>query len=727
MASFRQTSFAGGEIAPGLWGRTDSERYGMSLRTCRNFIVTPHGSLVNRPGTYHLDTLTDINTPKLVPFNGYLLVFGYTHMRVYQVVWPLQGTFFVEEVALPAFLVPHFTWTQMGDVLVLTQFGAPTYRLSYDGTTWTFEEVSYALEDSYFGGGYPLAMEPLPVEDLPNGIVAREWHWMVTALVMHKTTREEYELKGRLVTESRDYGTGVKTAMPAKVPVSTKGPVTITWRYDAPWDGLPYEPAGFADYWVTGFRIYRGRGDVFGFVGQTTTTSFVDEGVEPDFATQPPKGRNPFVFYEPGTTTVLATEYPGTAAFHEQRLVYGGSSGPATSRPAWLFGSKVGDYLSFDNPIPRTADAAFEFELASTMRETVYALVPLDTLLVFTSGGVWTVEGLSSLEAPRAVKHTNEGAATNDGARGLQPLVLGDAVLYVRTNQRSINEIAYEFERSKFGTSDLTFLVQHFFGQGIQSWTYAQDPYRALWMSLIVGERFLSCTYHRQQQMVAWAQHDTPQGAVRYVCALDSSYQHSVFMLVERAGSLRLEVMSPREVGDEWSGGQYEACFLDAAKAFANVSPSAAVTGLTHLEGMEVWAVADGTVVGPLTVSGGAITLPEPATNVQIGLRYDCDLETLDLAGGRQELRGKQKIVRAVSFDVTASRGLWTGETFDDLVEWKQRMVSNSYGTIPVYTGPVDVRVSSSWNLGGRAVLRQKDPLPIAIHGFVRDVEMGGE
>ena len=45
-----QPSFTGGELSPTLFGRVDLERWGTSLKTCRNFIVQADGGVVNMPG-----------------------------------------------------------------------------------------------------------------------------------------------------------------------------------------------------------------------------------------------------------------------------------------------------------------------------------------------------------------------------------------------------------------------------------------------------------------------------------------------------------------------------------------------------------------------------------------------------------------------------------------------------------------------------------------------------
>lgn len=64
-----QRSFAGGEIAPALYARTDQVKYATGLRTCRNLIVQRHGGVANRPGTHYVATLADPTKPgRLVRF-----------------------------------------------------------------------------------------------------------------------------------------------------------------------------------------------------------------------------------------------------------------------------------------------------------------------------------------------------------------------------------------------------------------------------------------------------------------------------------------------------------------------------------------------------------------------------------------------------------------------------------------------------------------------------------
>jgi hypothetical protein len=89
MTTLRQLSFAGGELAPSLHGRTDISKYATGLRTCKNAFVAKHGGVYNRPGTEYVcevgrPDLNDVKLHKFVFSNDqtYILEFGDTYVRI---------------------------------------------------------------------------------------------------------------------------------------------------------------------------------------------------------------------------------------------------------------------------------------------------------------------------------------------------------------------------------------------------------------------------------------------------------------------------------------------------------------------------------------------------------------------------------------------------------------------------------------------------------------------
>jgi hypothetical protein len=112
MSSLPKTSFASGEIAPALYGRTDLDRYHSALRVCQNFIVLRSGGVSNRPGTLKVGeakcnetvwdspnytSVHDEYATRLLPFvfsddQTYVLEFGEKYIRIYRAGVPLEYT-----------------------------------------------------------------------------------------------------------------------------------------------------------------------------------------------------------------------------------------------------------------------------------------------------------------------------------------------------------------------------------------------------------------------------------------------------------------------------------------------------------------------------------------------------------------------------------------------------------------------------------------------------------
>ena len=71
---------------------------------------------------------------------------------------------------------------------------------------------------------------------------------------------------------------------------------------------------------VTGasrYRIYKDQGGIFGYIGETTTTSVIDDNIAPDFSMTPPIHENDFTG---------ANNYPGAVSYFEQRRVFAGTN-----------------------------------------------------------------------------------------------------------------------------------------------------------------------------------------------------------------------------------------------------------------------------------------------------------------------------------------------------------------------------------------------------------------
>ena len=154
--------------------------------------------------------------------------------------------------------------------------------------------------------------------------------------------------------------------------------------------------------------------------------------------------------------------------------------------------------------------------------------------------------------------------------------------------------------------------------------------------------------------------------------------------------------------------------------------PVKTVSGLDHLEGLAVVALADGNVVQNLTVTQGSVTIPYLASRIHVGLKYISDVETLDLEVPQGTIQGKWKHIPYVTVRFNQSRGLFVGPDSYNLTELKQRQFEAMDAPTALLSGDAVVTLSSDWNGTGRVFLRQRYPLPMDILDIIPELDVEG-
>lgn len=152
------------------------------------------------------------------------------------------------------------------------------------------------------------------------------------------------------------------------------------------------------------------------------------------------------------------------------------------------------------------------------------------------------------------------------------------------------------------------------------------------------------------------------------------------------------------------------------------------VSGLSHLEGEEVSVLANGSVITGLTVSSGAITLPNKASRVHVGLPYTCDLETMEIEYQTKAgtVQGDFRDTESVVLRLKDTREIWIGGDADHLLEVPFR--SDEYYGQPteLFTGDKpDVLIDNGGSGTNRVFIRVQNPLPATILAIVARVFNG--
>ncbi len=683
MANIRtlQRSFSGGEISPEMFGRNDDAKYQSGLARCRNFITKPQGPAENRPGFAFVRAVKDSTKKvRLIPFTysttqTMVIEMGPGYFRFHTQGATLMSGGAPYEIANPYAEADLFDvhYVQSADVLTLVHPNyAPRELRRLGATNWQLTTLSFAA--SIAAPGAP------SLSAAGHTAVKYTYYYVVTAVdsegVSESAASAASSVGGNLF--------------------ETGATVTISWAA------------------VTGasrYNVYKLQGGLYGYIGQTTGLSIVDDNISPDLGKTPPLYDSVFGG---------AGDYPGAVSYFEQRRCFAGT----TNKPQNIWMTKSGTESNMSYSLPIRDDDRIAFRVAAREANTIRHIVPLTQLLLLTSSAEWRVTSVNSdAITPSTISVRPQSYV---GSSNVQPVIINNTLIYGAARGGHVRELAYNWQASGFITGDLSLRAPHLFDTfDIVDMAYAKAPQPMVWFVSTSG-RLLGLTYVPEQQVGAWHWHDT-DGVFESCTVVAEGSEDVLYCVVRRTingASVRyVERMASRQFSD-----QADAFFVDCGATYSG-APADVISGLGHLEGKTVSILADGAVHPQRVVTGGSITLDIEASTVQIGLPIEADLQTLPLAVQLQDGsfgQGRFKNVNKVWLRVYRSSGIFVGPSASELTEAKQRTTEN-YGAPPALKSEeIPLVLTPSWADSGQIFVRQSDPLPLTVVSMTAEVALGG-
>ena len=506
------------------------------------------------------------------------------------------------------------------------------------------------------------------------------------------------------ILEYSSNGTDWNTLQTDSIPVTYQSWVEVTVKNPVSaqyWRVKNNDHRGYLKplYW----RVYELQ-----FCNEGIPLDGTDDNIEPDILQGPQTEKNPFN---------STGNYPGAVGLYQQRLMLARTD----SNPQTIWASRTGNFASMAVASPPRDDDSIELTIDARQVNEIRHLVAMDQLLVFTSGTEWVLGSGSNSDAitPTSLKTKLQGYR---GCSEVPPLVIGHAILYIQRNGAAVREMEYSLQVDGLATTDISVLSNHMFREhSIIEWAYQQTPDSVVWCVRDDGV-MLGFTYLKEHEVWAWHRHTT-NGTFESVCTIDGATQDDVYLVVKRhinGQDVRyIERMAPRLPGKSL----VEGVFLDSSLTYRGTAADT-ISGLEHLEGETVNALADGNVVEDLTVTNGEITLPFEAAVVHVGLPYTADLETLRLEfdAGQGTMQGRKKQISKLTLRLESTRGLVAGPDVNNLTELKWRQGEDYNAPTDLFTGDKDLNISPRWNTVGRIFIRQTYPLPVTVLGVIPEV-----
>jgi hypothetical protein len=481
-------------------------------------------------------------------------------------------------------------------------------------------------------------------------------------------------------------------------PSGRTGTITLTAT------AATFEEAHEGSFW----RIKCGEDWGYVEITEYTTSTSVTATVKTELA-----GTDPTPFWREGAFSVKRG-YPAAITFNDQALWLAGTA----SEPLMLWRSVVGDYENFA-PGDTAADGQ-TYRLKAEKVNSIRWLASTETMTIGTVSGAWTIGPKNTSEALRA-DNARVAAQTPDGSADIQAVNFLSSVLYVQRLGKPTNygervlSMQYDLLNDRYKSRDVSILAEHIADGGIVEWAYMASPYPIVWMVRDDGA-LLSMTYSPEQEVIAWALHDT-DGVIESCAVIPGESQDDLYLSVKRTingSAVRyIEMMVPFDFGD-----QEDAFFVDCGLSYEG-APETVLSGLDHLAGETVSILADGaTVPDQVVTSDGAITLDTAASVIHVGLPYVSDLSPMDLEGGAAEgtAQGKKKRIHeaVIRFHRTAQGKI--GPDADRLDAIIFRDTETPIGEpAPLYSGDIMQPFRGGHAATGRILIRQDKPLPMTI------------
>lgn len=371
--------------------------------------------------------------------------------------------------------------------------------------------------------------------------------------------------------------------------------------------------------------------------------------------------------------------FPRSVAFHEQRLFFGGTF----KQPDTIWGSQVGNIFNFmarrldqdtttpttntTTPAPRSGQPfvlsgdvlptdPVGFTIASKQANIIQWLESQNALLVGSLGSEYTITGGDSIISNEAIFVKKQ---TDYGSNNVEAVSVGNSTLFVSRDGRRVRNFKFNRDNGSYISLNLNLLAEHIVFRGFDGAASSTlknvefvemhyQPSRDTVWCLTSNDELVALTLSREANITAWHYHSTRSGdKIKSLAVIPSSNgtYDELWVIAERSinGST---VRYLEKMGDDFehdvlnntsSDDDDTPWYSDSALKVTLGSMTNIVTGLSHLEGETVDALAGDTIDKGLVVAGGQITLSSsyPAgTVVVVGLRYLSRLRTLDVEAG---------------------------------------------------------------------------------------------
>jgi hypothetical protein len=582
-----QNSFSSGELAPSIYARTDIAAYRQGLAVCRNFFVDYRSGVSTRNGTeFVIQCFKSSTAIRPIGFSvstsvTYVIEFGDRYCRfINNGAAVLEAPFSISSISssAPAIVLAPGNNFNIGDWVFITGVVGMTainnrycQVISNSGGNVGLSDVNGNAIDSTIFGAYASGGTISRVYTIASPYAAADLSLLkfVQSVSQLYITHPNYPPQilsfisptnwtftpntfGTTITAPTG-GTGTFTAGGA----APTGAVTTWYGYVVTTvdkngqESLPSAPIFFSGAFniavaagsvtlswsaVAGaafYNVYKTASSyntntiptnaMYGFVGFSNSTSFVDSNISPDFASTPPAtNNNPFA----------SGNNPSCVTFFQQRAYFASTAVQLST----FWASQPGSFNNFNQRNPIQADDFLQGTIVSTQLNQIKHMLPMPGgLIMLTGRAAFTLSTGQGANATLAVTPLNATITPQayTGASDITPIIVNEDILYVQAKASIVRDLSYNIYAAIYTGTDISVKSNHlFFQHTILYWAFAEEPFKVVWAVRDDGI-LLSLTFLKEQQIAGWARHDT-QGLFTSVATVQEGTVDATYFVVQR-------------------------------------------------------------------------------------------------------------------------------------------------------------------------------------------------
>ena len=394
--------------------------------------------------------------------------------------------------------------------------------------------------------------------------------------------------------------------------------------------------------------------------------------------------------------------FPTAVTFHENRLVFGGT----TSQPDAIWMSKTNSYWNFDVGTANDSDSIQLIAATGEVNEIRHIVSNRDLQIFTASNELFVPTYLGNAITPTNAQLRKQ---TPYGSTWIRPESLDGATVFVQKNGSIVREYIYSDAEGSYTASSISSISSHLIKNPIEQSVLRGAINRNESYIFMVNNDGTVAVFNsnRTEKRAGWVEFTT-RGMFKSICVIDDKVFCNIVI----------------DIGDGTQ--EYILCEfkdkvnLDVAKTYSSTTGAFTVSS-EFANGAVVSVVSNTNYYGDVTVANGKadVSAVEAILTAEIGYKFDVTLKTnpIDLIADNGPVTGLPRAIGSVFLDLNNTLAVSVNNTALTI-----RQVTDDMSKIrtPV-TGKREFRLLG-YSDDPQIEITQAEPLPIQVNGLIAEV-----